>query len=304
MNSHIDPHAPTADWIESVDQTLAPPKNSSASCPEPLRRLFQQNDAPAPQVLWRPEMVDLIDSAVYAFASYAKDHMDADGQVPASAFAAPGRLRHFSDWLVVTRMSDDAEDFRYEYYGPAISQMYGRDLKGTMLSERANHIASFYAAMYRAAAARREWVLTVHEPPGSVFVQTWRRLIIPLVEDDGRVQRFAAVNVPQNTLRAGLEAVPDPALVLDGDQRVRFSNSAARNLLGLATEHLGEPLFEATGIALPEGVSASSLDATGTVRTQACLTINHGIVASVTVTASATRLGNRPFMLLIVRPEG
>ncbi len=303
MNSQSDPLKIQAPHRNPIDTDSDVSRTPLASSREPLKDIFRQNGAPPPQIVWGPDLVDLIDNTLYKLASYALENMAEDGTVPASAFNNPDKLAGLSDWLVMISAKDDGLDFHYDYYGQGISQMYGRDMTGTNLSDQTSHVGTFYTSIYRAALARRQWVMTVHEPPDTVFVQCWRRLIIPLADAEGTLSRFAVVNVPENALRAGLEAVPDPTLVVDDRQILRFCNTAARNLLGLEPGHIDMQLFDAAGIALPVGVSAKSLDESGTVRTQACLIISNGIVASVSVTASATRLGNRPFLLLIVRPD-
>ncbi|MEN0002413.1 MAG: hypothetical protein AAF940_16170, partial [Pseudomonadota bacterium] len=134
-------------------------------------------------------------------------------------------IHPFSPWVMVLEPVPEQSDFRYLKYGTEIAAMFGRDMTGHCTSEIGGHISDFFVALYAAVIIRKQSVLSVHEPPSGVFATVWRRLIYPLLDENGEVHMIAAVNVPDNELSAGLEALPDPALVTRQDGVLMYANA-------------------------------------------------------------------------------
>ncbi|CAN0605169.1 unnamed protein product, partial [Ectocarpus sp. 12 AP-2014] len=57
-------------------------------------------------------------------------------------------------------------------------------------------VMDFFYAVYRAVLIRPEPLYTEHEPPAEVGVKLWHRLMLPLVDDGGKVIRVLVGNVP------------------------------------------------------------------------------------------------------------
>ncbi len=99
-------------------------------------------------------------------------------------------------YLMVLDIGED--EFTYRVYGSKIARTSGFDLTGKTVSSITSHsfIPTFFNACYRAARNRQIPVLTRHQTPVEVSVYSWTRLILPLVDDSGRIARFLAGNVP------------------------------------------------------------------------------------------------------------
>ena len=152
-------------------------------------------------VIWSPGLHELQDPLLRRFAECCERWMDEAGRVRADAFDRTA-LDGLSQWLMIVEPTVDG--FVYSHYGQAIVDHYGRDMTGESSREIGGHISQFFEALYVACARRREWVLSEHEPPKSVFVRSWRRLIVPLFDaDDETVLRFAVLNVPERCSRRG-----------------------------------------------------------------------------------------------------
>ncbi len=195
-----------------------------------LAELFASAYGRPPHVVWSPSARELRSEAFDAFLAYCLSLPSHAGLPLASAFVAeetPG-----PGWLMLVEIEGFGRDFVYRAYGQNIADCYGRDMQGRRATEFGGHISRFFIALYRAAMQRRQVVLSEHEPPLSVFVRLWRRLIVPLVDRRGFVTHFAVMNLPENHLRAGLEVIPFPCIVADADRVVRFANDAARRLVG------------------------------------------------------------------------
>ncbi|MEM6759522.1 MAG: hypothetical protein AAF601_08595 [Pseudomonadota bacterium] len=228
--------------------------------------LFAENGTGAPAVLWNPSIYDLSHLVIKGFSEFMRAE---DGL---AKWAKKGDvddldIHPFSPWVMVLEPVPEQSDFRYLKYGTEIAAMFGRDMTGHCTSEIGGHISDFFVALYAAVIIRKQSVLSVHEPPSGVFATVWRRLIYPLLDENGEVHMIAAVNVPDNELSAGLEALPDPALVTRQDGVLMYANASARRLFGepvLPRGHISdycdmniELPADAEGFARAEGLNIS-----------------------------------------------
>ncbi|MEM6660459.1 MAG: PAS domain-containing protein, partial [Pseudomonadota bacterium] len=196
-----------------------------------VRDLFEQHETCSPSVLWNPSIFDIPHPIITEFANFMHS-----GRVDARALGTgeifEGEKHAFEPWFMALEPLSDGSDFKYLQYGSEIAAMFGRDLTGGCTSEIGGHISDFFIALYAAVLVRKQSVLSVHVPPTGVFATVWRRLIFPVLDETGEVRMIAAVNVADNELRAGLEALPDPALVAGEDGTLMYANAAARRLFG------------------------------------------------------------------------
>ena len=216
-------------WSAEVERIAS---DLTAGSTDSAARLFAANAAGAPVVVWEPSSADLRHPVLRSFARLCAEGAAGAAPLAPDRFAALD-LSAVSDWLMVLERTPDGRDLRYAHYGREIAAVYGRDMTGHRTSEIGGHVSVFFLALYEAAARRRRWVYSMHEPPAQIFARSWRRLIVPVEAPDGGVGAFATVNVPDDELRPGLEAVPDPVLLLDEAGHIRFANTAAQVLFGM-----------------------------------------------------------------------
>ncbi len=279
---------------ETIAESLMPGRRDA------LRRLFNDHGARAPMVIWSPTLAELQSPLLRRFALHCEALMDDAGRVPDAAFSADD-LEGLSDWLMV--LSLDEGTFRYDFYGRAIADHYGRDMTGETTRAFGGHISTFFEGLYAAALRRREWAMSEHEPPHGVFVRAWRRLIVPLFAQDGEtVARFAVLNIPENELRAGLELMPDPVFVADADQRVQYANAAAARMFELDRPRApGATLMSLTGISLDDQQSPDALLTGQEVTDSVQLTLKGGIAERLIMTVSAAEHRGRAFYVVVMR---
>lgn len=225
---------------------------------------FSKAGASTPIVIWSPDRIQLMHPLIERFWNLCRERLRVDGQL----YAEDLNLADFDtlvDWLMVLRVDPANDSFVYAHYGKGIAEHFGRDMSGRSTTDFGGHISEFFTAAYREVRRQRQWLLTDHEPPRQIFVCSWRRLIVPLVGGQDRITGFIAINVPESPLRAGLDMVPEPLLVLDSSQNVRFANAFARSLFGIDATTGHECRFDSlTGIPLnppdtPEGMFAQSI---------------------------------------------
>lgn len=262
--------------------------------------LFAVNATKSPTVLWSPSIHDFSNSIIRNFADCVQGDSALSRCLNVSEFDQldTGALER---WMMVLEPSDDGSDFKYLKYGSEIAVMYGRDMTNKHTSEIGGHISEFFIALYSATVIRKEPVLSIHEPPSDVFATVWRRLIYPLVDDEGRVQRLAAINVPDNELRAGLEAMPDPALVVKPSGQLVYSNSFARRLFGKpVTERVHVSDYCNIDIELPKDADQLARLETFTVTQE--IGSRNQVLIHLEVRISATYYRRRPYFVVLLKP--
>ena len=213
-----------------------------------LRAHFAAHGAAQPTIIWSPGPRDLGTPVLQSFAEICDGIATEEGFVNASNF----RLEDFDGldrWMMVLSRENDGHSYRH--YGSEIANFYGRDMTGRSTADFEGYIGAFFSALYTAAARRRERVLSAHEPPLDVFVRTWRRLIVPLVDDGAELTGFVVANVAENELRAGLDMIVDPVFVADGEGRVQYCNDAAQRFFGIGPGQR-DTLEELTGFGLAD----------------------------------------------------
>jgi PAS domain-containing protein len=287
-----------ADVIDLMSESLM------AEGSDALRQMFNAEGARAPIVIWEPSDDELQSPLLERFARQCREMAGEDGKVRLTAFHADTLDKGLVDWLMIVEVQDD--DFRYRAYGKGIAEYYGRDLTGMTTKAFTGHIAAFFEALYRTSACRGEWALSEHEPPRSVFVRIWRRLIVPLFTEDGsEVAAFAVLNLPENELRTGLELMVDPVFVADRDQVVHYANGAAREMFGIRSNRMADrTLRQLTGIGFEALPGPSDMLARRQVCESTELHLAGGIAERLISTVSAAEYRGEAYHVVVLRQLG
>ncbi|MDJ1008028.1 MAG: hypothetical protein QNJ13_09415 [Paracoccaceae bacterium] len=265
-----------------------------------LRAYFVSHGAAPPRLTWSPPRSALTTPILRSFADVV------DGFADASGFLAADRLRledfdGLERWIMV--LTKEGDHFCYEHYGAEITSHYGVDMTGRSTADFGRHryIGVFFAAVYTAAIARRERVLSVHEPPLQVFVRVWRRLIVPMVNAADDITGFVVANVADNELRAGLEMIVDPVIVSERDGTVRYCNDAAQTFFGIPSGH-GEPLVALTGFDI-SGLPAPEILLTRREIVESLELVERpgGVMERLTIAVSAAEHRGRAYYVILVR---
>lgn len=270
------------------------------------QRMFNEAGLRAPELIWSPTDAELPGPLHRKFARMCRD-LAVDGRVPESAV----RLDDFgplADWLMLMGVEDGGADFRYLGYGGSIAEVAGIDLTGqttSVLEKDYQYLSVFLTGLYRAVAKTGSWAYSEHEPPRTVFVRRWQRLIVPLFSDGGEVTRILVLNVPDNELRAGLELIVDPVFVIGTDRQVIYANRAAQSLFGLpAVPERGATLETATGIPLDVHETAEELLSTRQVVESVQLVGKGSVMERLVMTVSAAPHRGQAFYVVVMRMIG
>ncbi len=285
-------------WLERATKELIAEGFSPS-----LQTAFAAQGYRAPMAQWAPDVRGYMHPLISGFALACNRFARGDGRLRAKDLEV-GNLAEFQDWLMLLDVESAGTEFRYIHYGHGIADLRGLSMQGRTTSYFSGHISRFFAATYRAVLARKERLLTVHEPPKRVFVENWHRLIVPLFDEAGQdVVRLAVLNVPDNVYRAGLEAVPDPVLIADRDLHVRFANRAARETFG-QTAGFGRQmdLFGFAGLDFQVADEPEELAQKGAVRDVICLAVHGCMIQRYLVTVTGLLMRRRAFYLMTLRP--
>jgi diguanylate cyclase (GGDEF)-like protein/PAS domain S-box-containing protein len=289
-----------------------------------LPRLFQAAKARPPLVVWGPDPATLRSPVLVRLEMAWRRALGPAGSLPPADAARTLVEGRDGDWtmLVAPAARPDAasvESHRnvweatsrspplgrlvYHHYGAGIARHYGRDMTGQSMAAFPGHIGTFFAAVYEAVRLRAEPIFTEHEPPATVLVRSWRRLVLPFADPLGAVGGFIVGNIPESAVGALLDVMYDAALVVDGSGLIRLANRAASELLSghgpplegsLLDGHL--PDLTATMQRLIEQV-----DGVGALgRQELALTTRDGR-AILEVSIGGTRVDGQPLFVLVLR---
>jgi diguanylate cyclase (GGDEF)-like protein/PAS domain S-box-containing protein len=207
----------------------------------PLERLFLAANARPPLVVWQPDPVLLRSPVLVRLAKAWQRASCLAGGIPSMADAQALVDARDGEWTMLLAPPPETTElpaptplhrFVYRHYGAGIARQYGRDMTGQTLAAFPGHIGSFFAAVYEAVRLRPEPIFTEHEPPATVLVRSWRRLVLPLAAAGQPVSGFLVGNVPESAVGTLLDVMYDAALVIGADGRIRLANRAAEGLLG------------------------------------------------------------------------
>lgn len=273
------------------------------AAPNLVRQMFNAAGARAPEVIWSPSDVEIRNPLLREFAATCRVLAREDGTLPDGEV----NLDHFGDlkeWIMMIEPVEGENDFVYTYYGAGIAQNYGRDMTGHRSSEIMGHVGTFFTGLYSAILERGETVYSEHEPPQNVFVRAWQRYIVPRINDNGDTTGFLALNVPENELRAGLELMIDPVMVVTEDERIVYANRAAQTMFKLPSVRRQEAFEPTTGMALNPCCSPVEMLAQHRIDDSVQLTIRDTIVERLVMTLSAAQYKDTAYYVVVMRLIG
>ena len=162
-----------------------------------IRTAFASRGARGPQLVWHPS-IDLLHAPQLRFLLAYWSKLAAAKGLPLASEVDPVAMREALGYVSLMDVVTGGFDFRYRVYGTTIAAVSQVDMTGRNLSEHpaSPYIVEFSLAVYRAALKRRMAVFTQHTPGGVLSVSAWQRLILPLVDEAGEINRILSCNVP------------------------------------------------------------------------------------------------------------
>lgn len=162
-----------------------------------LAELFAKRGAPDPEIIFDPTEQDLQESRLVILYQYWQ-RIKGDAEVPLAKKLDPIDFVHALPIVMLLEILEEGMDFRYLIYGDEIAERFGQNMVGRRTSEIPipPNVTALFLGGYRAVMRYRCPVLTEHAPPPSVSVTTWRRLLLPLGNEDGEVTRVLVGNIP------------------------------------------------------------------------------------------------------------
>lgn len=164
-----------------------------------LNAMFTAEKSEPPTLIWAPKS-DQVHPATLAKLLDHWHELRGNNEIPLVKDIDPLGFKYALGFVMLLDVLDDGTDFSYRLYGSEITLRYGHDMTGHRTSEFGGYITTFFTAVYRAVLQNRQAIFTVHQPPPGVFVKSWRRLIMPLADDEGNIIRLLVGNVPEDPL--------------------------------------------------------------------------------------------------------
>lgn len=110
--------------------------------------------------------------------------------LPMAGDLDPSALRPWLDNLVLLDVSRDGGDFVYAYYGRSFSNAFQADTVGKSIGDLPSSQAEILKAEYDRVVQERIPVARVYTADFDGEVQTWERLVLPLFDDRGEVEKL------------------------------------------------------------------------------------------------------------------
>ncbi len=161
-------------------------------------------------------------------------------------------LRRLPRWMdpdLIVAVAEGPDDFRYERYGSATTDLTGFDMTGHAVSEFEGPLCDFFRSIFKRSLTERIPIATVHRVGHFHHRPLWERVILPTLRNGAptvlymvnRARRIGD-DIGQKRPRAKGNALlllqflrKDGAIV---DAQIVGANQAARNLTGRPLEEL------------------------------------------------------------------
>ncbi len=157
---------------------------------------FQDVGTPTPETIWSPAQADLEEEVLQVLLAYWSG-LPRGRNLPLACTVDPLEMRKALGYVMLLDVEDDGWDYRYRVYGTSIAERSGFDATGKLLSDLALHpMEPFFLASYRACVLQSEFMFARHQPPLRVHTTRWDRIILPLEDGEGSINRLLVGNVP------------------------------------------------------------------------------------------------------------
>ncbi|MBT4042553.1 MAG: PAS domain-containing protein [Rhodospirillaceae bacterium] len=128
--------------------------------------------------------------------------------LPLTAALDPFAIRSALGSVMILEPNDDASDFYFRLYGTRIAEVMGRDFSRTWLSAHPAAPTVVFAQQYRAAIALRRCIYSENDAaPNMSYSTRWCRLIMPMADGAGEVNRLFVGNVAVPRERTDINTV-------------------------------------------------------------------------------------------------
>lgn len=280
--------------------------SSSESAPlydsDGITEAFIKAGAPPPYVMWRP-LAGILECRSTTAFQIVCDRLTAGQDAIPETNLDLSYFGSMKDWLAIVKLTEDGCAYRYRHFGQGIARVYGRDMTGKTTADFPAHINTFHIETFDEVRRRKERVLTVHQPSDQVFVTTWRRLIVPVVDTAGNVTQILTSNNPENELRAGLEILPASVLIVDADHVVRYANKIARQSFDAGNYGpWARTIFDYAALDLEIRERPEDILAHGMTQTSTCRHIKHQRIGQYQATVSAALYKGTAFYVVLLQP--
>lgn len=163
-----------------------------------LDAMFESRGAPKPLILVNPSELEIKDSRLLTLFRHWTAMDRPKGPIPHFSSLDPIDIASALSIVMLLEVEHHGADFKYLIYGEEIAERFGYHMVGKRTSEAPvpSSVTALFVGSYRAVIRTGLPFLTDHAPAPHVSVTHWRRLILPLSNDEGVVNRLLVGNLP------------------------------------------------------------------------------------------------------------
>jgi len=268
---------------------------------EEFRDRFAQVGAAQPLIIWRPSRLDLRRAELRHFWDVCACVAHPAGMMSRADFDTLP-LDRLREHLSIFKHCPATGGFTIVEHGSGLIGTRGQDLTGHTLAAVEDPVRTFLQEVLGAAQRTGYPVLTMHEPIEQVFARNRVSLVYPLTGTSGAVTHLAAVTISDNDLQPGLDAIPDPTLVVRADRTIAYANLAAVTLFGApggARNPITLDSYCGMSLDLPTGQSGGRT----WLREYRDTTVCGGVIVHFHTTARQILFRDRPYTVIVLRPS-
>lgn len=160
---------------------------------------FRQAGVPPATIVFDPPADAIVHPTLKILFDYWRGLPRGD-DLPVAASLDPVEMRAALGYVLLLDVLPSGDDFAYRLYGSGIAGIGGQDWTGwsvgAMCQKTGSKYGRFYRSIYRASLLTRRPIFTEHFSPRFLSARSWQRIVLPLVDTQGTVVRFACGNVP------------------------------------------------------------------------------------------------------------
>ncbi|MEQ8440775.1 MAG: PAS domain-containing protein [Alphaproteobacteria bacterium] len=182
----------------TFQETLAEAERLSGGDRSTVEEWFTSTGISKPVVIWEPSREELVTNPIVFLYDYWHARKATNEIAMRSSDVDPSDLVPALGYIMLLDILEDGRDFRYRLFGSKIAEIANFDSTGLRISETKAHplMKAFFSTIYQAVLIRPCPIYTEHNPPPDRAFATWHRIVLPLHDGTGKLDRFLVGNVP------------------------------------------------------------------------------------------------------------
>lgn len=275
-------------------------------------RMFDAAGLAPPVILFDPSVSALRNARLRQFAGLCDRLTDMPGGAIRREDFRMEAFGNMADFVFAAEREAGArqDEWLFSYSGRDVDACFAKRLFGTSVDDLAPSAAGLFTVSWaHSVHLGGKRVMTEHRVTPIAIPAILRTLCVPITSPGPGLRRitdgFVCYAAPEDPLSIGLDAAPDPTLVVDDANRVRFANRAARELFngGRGAGAVLSELTEYTQSDLVLFGRPGAARRAGRRLRQACRCLVNRQIIEMDAVVGTTAYNDEDFYVITMRPK-